>query len=139
MEEQVPFDANWNEIDLSAKPNDEILKKQLLKKFKIKSESDCFIPKIGISLKPYVLLFDEIYTDLYRISEAENWMTNAKKIIFIGTSFSVNITSIALRIAISRGIRVDIVDPNPIKINYDKVSYFEMDANEYCNLRNKYN
>ena len=137
MEEQVPFDANWNEIDLSLDPNDEILKKQLLKKFKIKSESDCFIPKIGVSLKPYVLLFDEIYTDLYRISEAENWMTNAKKIIFIGTSFSVNITSIALRIAISRGIDVDIVDPNPIKINYDKVSYFNMDADEYCKLRNK--
>ena len=37
-----------------------------------------------------------------------------KKIIFIGTSFSVNITSIALRIAIMRGIDVDIVDPNPI-------------------------
>ena len=139
MEEQVPFDANWNEIDLSSDPNDEILKKQLLKKFKIKSESDCFVPKIGVSLKPYVLLFDEIYTDLYRISEAENWMTNAKKIIFIGTSFSVNITSIALRIAISRGIEVDIVDPNPIKINYDKVSYFKMDADEYCKLRNKYN
>ena len=31
MEEQVPFDANWNEIDLSSEPNDEILKKQLLK------------------------------------------------------------------------------------------------------------
>ena len=63
-------------------------------------------------------------------------MTNAKKIIFIGTSFSVNITSIALRIAISRGIDVDIVDPNPIKINYDKVNYFNMEADEYCKLRN---
>ena len=101
--------------------------------------NNCLIPKIGVSLKPYVLLFDETYTDLYRISEAENWMTNAKKLIFIGTSFSVNITSIALRIAMSRGINVDIVDPNPIKINYDRVSYFEMEADEYCNLRNKYN
>ena len=31
----------------------------------------------------------------------------------------------------------NIVDPNPIKINYDKVNYFKMDAEEYCKLRNK--
>tara|TARA_B100001113_G_scaffold112140_1_gene91069 strand:- start:1022 stop:1780 length:759 start_codon:yes stop_codon:yes gene_type:complete len=136
MEEQVPFDANWNEIDLSLNPSDQVLKKQLLKKFKIKFYNDRFIPQEGISLKPYVLLFDEIYTDLYRISEAEHWMNDAKKIIFIGTSFSVNITSIALRIAISRGIEVEIVDPNPIKINYDKVNYHQMNAEEYCHSRN---
>ncbi len=136
MEEQVPFDANWNEIDLSLNPSDQVLKKQLLKKFKIKFYNDRFIPQEGISLKPYVLLFDEIYTDLYRISEAEHWMNDAKKIIFIGTSFSVNITSIALRIAISRGIEVEIVDPNPIKINYDKVNYHQMNAEEYSHLRN---
>ncbi len=136
MEEQVPFDANWNEIDLSLNPSDQVLKKQLLKKFKIKFYNNRFIPQEGISLKPYVLLFDEIYTDLYRISEAEHWMNDAKKIIFIGTSFSVNITSIALRIAISRGIEVEIVDPNPIKINYDKVNYHQMNAEEYCHSRN---
>ena len=136
MEEQVPFDANWNEIDLSLNPSDQVLKKQLLKKFKIKFYNDRFIPQESISLKPYVLLFDEIYTDLYRISEAEHWMNDAKKIIFIGTSFSVNITSIALRIAISRGIEVEIVDPNPIKINYDKVNYHQMNAEEYSHSRN---
>ena len=136
LEEQVPFDANWNEIDLSLNPSDQVLKKQLLKKFKIKFYNDRFIPQEGISLKPYVLLFDEIYTDLYRISEAEHWMNDAKKIIFIGTSFSVNITSIALRIAISRGIEVEIVDPNPIKINYDKVNYYQMNAEEYSHSRN---
>ena len=136
MEEQVPFDANWNEIDLSLNPSDQVLKKQLLKKFKIKFYNDRFIPQEGISLKPYVLLFDEIYTDLYRISEAEHWMNDAKKIIFIGTSFSVNITSIALRIATSRGIEVEIVDPNPIKINYDKVNYYQMNAEEYSHTRN---
>ena len=136
LEEQIPFDANWNEIDLSLNPSDEVLKKELLKKFKIKFYNGRFIPQNGVSLKPYVLLFDEIYTDLYRISEAEDWMNKAQKIIFIGTSFSVNITSIALRIAISRGIKVDIVDPNPIKINYDKVNYHQMNAEEYCNFRN---
>ena len=136
LEEQVPFDANWNEIDLSLNPIDEVLKKQLLKKFKIKFYNGRFIPQNGVSLKPYVLLFDEIYTDLYRISEAEDWMNKAQKIIFIGTSFSVNITSIALRSAISRGIKIDIVDPNPIKINYDKVNYHQMNAEEYSNFRN---
>ena len=136
MKEQLPFDANWSEIDLSLNPSDQVLKKQLLKKFKIKFYNDRFIPQEGISLKPYVLLFDEIYTDLYRISQAEHWMNDAKKIIFIGTSFSVNITSIALRIAISRGIEVEIVDPNPIKINYDKVNYHQMNAEEYSHSRN---
>ena len=50
--------------------------------FKIKDH-----PEHGRSLKPFVLLFDEYYTDIYRISEAENWMTNAKKIIFEMTAF----------------------------------------------------
>ena len=35
MDVQSPFDANWNEIDLSLNPNDEELKKKLLDKFKI--------------------------------------------------------------------------------------------------------
>ncbi len=136
MEEQEPFEANWDDIDLSSDPSDEILKQKLLEKFKINYVNDRFTPQKGVSLKPYVLLFDEIYTDLYRISEAEDWMNKAQKIIFIGTSFSVNITSIALRIAISRGIKVDIVDPSPIKINYDKVNYHQMNAEEYSNFRN---
>jgi NAD-dependent deacetylase len=107
-----------------------------LDKFKINSISNNNLsPQLGISLKPYVLLFDEIYTDLYRISEAENWMSNAKKIIFIGTSFSVNITSIALRTAISNNIEVEIVDPEPIKLNYEKAIYHTMTAEEYCDMR----
>ena len=53
------------------------------------------------SLKPFVLLFDEFYTNIYRMNEAENWMQNAEKIVFFGTSFSVNITSIALNYGIS--------------------------------------
>lgn len=102
MDVQSPFDANWNEIDLSLNPNDEELKKNLLDKFKINLNNyNILSPKLGLSLKPYVLLFDEIYTDLYRMSEAEEWMNNADKIIFMGTSFSVNITSIALRTAIA--------------------------------------
>ena len=136
MDVQSPFDANWNEIDLSLNPSDEELKKNLLDKFKINlHNNNTLSPKLGLSLKPYVLLFDEIYTDLYRISEAEEWMNNANKIIFMGTSFSVNITSIALRTAIANGIEVEIVDPEPIKFNYNNVRYYEMTAEEYCNMR----
>ena len=136
MDVQSPFDANWNEIDLSLNPSDKELKKKLLDKFKINLHNDNTLsPKLGLSLKPYVLLFDEIYTDLYRISQAEEWMNNADKIIFMGTSFSVNITSIALRTAIANGIEVEIVDPEPIKLNYNKVRYHEMTAEEYCNIR----
>ena len=50
----------------------------------------------------------------------------------MGTSFSVNITSIALRIAISRNIPIEIVDPDPIKLDYDNVKYYSMSAEEYC-------
>ncbi|MDC0094159.1 sirtuin [Alphaproteobacteria bacterium] len=133
---QIPFEVNWNEIDLSLNPTDEEIKKNLLDKFKINSINDNTLPpQIGVSLKPYVLLFDEIYTDLYRISEAEEWMNNADKIIFIGTSFSVNITSIAVRTAISNGIEVEIVDPKPINLNYDKAIYHRMTAEEYCDMR----
>ena len=136
MDVQSPFDANWNEIDLLSNPSDEELKKNLLDKFKINlHNNNTLSPKLGLSLKPYVLLFDEIYTDLYRISEAEEWMNNADKIIFMGTSFSVNITSIALRTAIANGIEVEIVDPEPIKFNYNNVRYYEMTAEEYCNMR----
>ena len=35
------------------------------------------------SLKPFVLLFDEFYTNIYRMEEAENWMQNARKIVFL--------------------------------------------------------
>ena len=84
MDVQSPFDANWNEIDLSLNPNDKELKKNLLDKFKINlNNNNTLSPKLGLSLKPYVLLFDEIYTDLYRMSEAEEWMNNADKIIYL--------------------------------------------------------
>ena len=73
-------------------------------------------PQMGVSLKPYVLLFDEYYTDLYRMTEAEAWMNGASRMVFVGTSFSVNITAIALRVAVQRGIPVEIVDPEPIDL-----------------------
>ena len=55
-------------------------------------------------------LFDEYYTDLYRMGTAEAWLAEAERMVFIGTSFSVNITAIALRTAIARSVPVEIVD-----------------------------
>ena len=135
MVHQVPFDAEWDKIREEDISDDDILKTKLLKKFNIQFVNDIPVPTHGKSLKPYVLLFDEIYTDLYRITEAEDWMKNASKMVFIGTSFSVNITSIALRIAISRGLDIEIVDPEPIKLDYENTEYFKMTAVEYCDMR----
>ena len=86
---------------------------------------------MGHSLKPFVLLFDEIYTDLYKISEAQRRMMEANKIVFMGTSFSVNITAMALRIAAANSIDIEIIDPNPVDIGYRNATYFEMSALEY--------
>ena len=132
MEFQKPIDAKWNEIDSSLEDNKLIL--SLFDKFKI-LETNNFKPKIQFSLKPFVLLFDEMYTEIFRFSEAEEWMNAAKKMIFIGTSFSVNITSIALRIGMSNNIPIEIVDPKPMKLNYPNIKYFEMSGEEYCKLK----
>ena len=92
------------------------------------------IDKLVIGLEAYpkvTILSDEIYTDLYRIGEAQKRMIEANKMVFMGTSFSVNITAIALRIAASNSIDIEIIDPNPIDIGYKHAAYFEMSALEY--------
>ena len=96
-------------------------------------------PRPGQSLKPYVLLFDEYYTDLYRMGTAERWMAEASRMVFIGTSFSVNITAIALRSAITRGIPIEIVDPRPVDLGIPEgvadVSYLAMTAKEWVEAK----
>ena len=95
-------------------------------------------PRIGVSMKPYVLLFDEYYTDLYRMGTAERWMAEAARMVFIGTSFSVNITGIALRAALTRGIPVEIVDPAPVDLGVPDgmadVTYHRMTAKEWVGV-----
>ena len=127
---QTPIDANWENIDSTLK--DDELSLALTKKFKIPLINGKPKPQLGYSLKPYVLLFDEMYTEIYRFSEAEKWIETANCIVFMGTSFSVNITSIALRIALLKNTSIEIVDPNPIKLDYQNVKYFSMSAEEYC-------
>ena len=65
------------------------------------------------------------------MSEAEDWMQNAQRIVFMGTSFSVNITSIALRTALTNKAAIEVVDPQPIDLGYERIEYHEMTAAEY--------
>ncbi len=122
--EYVEFiDTPWDHVD----PNH--LQASLFDVFNINPNTQ--IPELDQSYKPFVLLFDEYYTDIYRMSEAEDRMFEADKIIFMGTSFSVNITNIALQIAMQRDIPVEVVDPNPFILPYSKVVYHRMTASEY--------
>ena len=69
------------------------------------------------------------------MSEAEDWMHNAQSMVFMGTSFSVNITSIALRTALSNEAAIEVVDPQPIDLGYEKSEYHRMTAAEYVSDR----
>jgi len=88
-----------------------------------------------VSLKPFVLLFDEYYTDLYRMSEAENWMHDAQRVVFMGRSFSVNITIIALRTALANDADIEVIDPQPIDLGYERIEYHRMPAADYVSDR----
>ncbi len=121
----MAFNAPWDKV------NEDNLHNSLLEVFNINNES----PMINESFKPYVLLFDEYYTELYRISEAQQRMLDADKIVFIGTSFSVNITQMALDIARSQGTPIDVVDPDPTHVFHSNVTYHKMTALEYVQLQ----
>jgi NAD-dependent deacetylase len=55
----------------------------------------------------------------------------ADKMVFIGTSFSVNITSIALRMGLQNGARIEIVDPEPVDLGVSSIRYHSLTAEEY--------
>lgn len=90
-------------------------------------------PELDQSFKPYVLLFDEFYTELYRISEARQRMWEADRIVFMGTSFSVNITNMALDIARSQNTPIEIVDPKPVATPPPNAILHKMKASTYIN------
>ena len=127
----VPIeDAPWDEIAKTCPDNDEtLLKAALLDVFRISPKT--LRPEPMVSLKPFVLLFDEYYTDLYRISEAEQRMQAAECFVFMGTSFSVNITNIALNHALRSGAAIHVVDPEPVDIGIPGIVYHAMKAQDY--------
>ena len=57
---------------------------------------------------PQALLFDEQYHSHshYQFTKAENWIASADIIVFVGTSFSVSITEVALSHAREHSIPV---------------------------------
>jgi NAD-dependent deacetylase len=115
----------WDQVDDSA------LDASLREVFRIEAVR----PRLNHSLKPFVLLFDEFYTELYRIREAQRRMLLAERIVFMGTSFSVNITMMALDIARSRMIPIEVVDPDPVDVGYTLATYHHMTALEYIEDR----
>lgn len=126
---QTPWDKLVSSDIFKKNKNSVELKQALFEIFNISPESER--PELNISFKPYVLLFDEYYTELYHISEAQNRMLDAEKIIFMGTSFSVNITQMALETAMRYHIPIEVVDPAPVKLPYEHVVYHKMKASEF--------
>lgn len=51
--------------------------------------------------------------------------------VFMGTSFSVNITNVSLRYAFADGVSIDVVTPNPFELEIPKIRYFRMSASDY--------
>ena len=84
-----------------------------------------------VSLKPFVLLFDEHYTDFYRIGEAEKRMQTAECMVFMGISFSVNVTNIALGHATMTGALIEVVDPDPMDIGIPNIVYHQMSVHDF--------
>jgi len=121
------IDTPWDKIDDSSPTT---LKQSLFEVFHIDQQTQK--PVLHQAYKPFILLFDEYYSPNYRMQEAEERMWDADKMVFMGTSFSVNITNIALQIAIQKQIPVEVVDPEPQQLPYDQVSYFRMPASQYC-------
>ncbi len=124
-------EAPWGDIDeFSEQSCEEVhLKATLLDAFCISRKT--MTPEPMVSLKPFVLLFDEYYTELYRVREAEKRMQNAQRIVFIGTSFRVNITNIALQHAVATGAVIEVVDPDPVDIGIPVIAYHKMSAKEF--------
>jgi NAD-dependent deacetylase len=74
--------------------------------------------KCDVPLRAHALWFDEFYSahEDYRVDDAIEWIDNADVILFIGTSFSVGFTSMALQGGVSNGADMFLIDPSPTPI-----------------------
>eukprot|EP00978_Attheya_sp_CCMP212_P029107 scaffold102384_cov54-Attheya_sp.AAC.2 len=65
-------------------------------------------PGCGKACLPQALLFDEGYHshDFYQFQKMEQWMAQCDVMVFVGTSFAVQVTHVALQEAKDRGIPV---------------------------------
>lgn len=71
--------------------------------------------RCGAPMRPLVLLFDESYDghEQYQAHRARRALDAAEVLVFVGTSFSVGITSLAIRSAQVSGAEVVNVNPEP--------------------------
>lgn len=71
--------------------------------------------RCGAPMRPLVLLFDEYYDghEQYQAHRARRALDAAEVLVFVGTSFSVGITSLAIRSAQVSGAEVVNVNPEP--------------------------
>jgi NAD-dependent deacetylase len=84
------------------------------------------------SYRPHVLLFDEVYTDLYLIEDAMKWVLESDTIIFMGTSNSVGITDGILQIGLEKRKKIIVVDPNPAEsFKFHGVQIYETTASQF--------
>jgi len=70
-------------------------------------------PDCDALLRAHVLFFDEYYLEHldYRFAEAEELADEAHTILFVGTSFSVGITDLYLRVGQQRAVPMFAIDP----------------------------
>ncbi len=70
-------------------------------------------PQCSGLVRPHVLWFDEYYTDHrdYQIERVRRAQKRARVTVFVGTSFSVGLTDMAMRTALQRGQRIYSIDP----------------------------
>ena len=71
-------------------------------------------PECGAVMAPNCLLFDEKYSDheSYQFTKAKQWLKSAQVIVFVGTSFSVQIINIAFSYASERAPPADVYNFN---------------------------
>lgn len=72
----------------------------------------------GAVLRPLVLLFDEYYDSqpFYRTRDAQRWLRDADVVAFVGTSFSVGITAMAVEAAQATDAQIININPVPFDV-----------------------
>ena len=106
-------DENDNEVNASASKRGRKKRRYRQKSNKtIKCKTQLTTPPLCPSCKrpcpPQALLFDEGYHSHshYQFQKMESWISSSSMIVFIGTSFAVNITSVALDFARDHNVPV---------------------------------
>ena len=66
-------------------------------------------------MRPHILWFDEYYDGHidYQMEQAQNVLETCDVMIFVGTSFSVGITDIALRVLLARDVPFWVINNEP--------------------------